>query len=116
MAIETVLILLILEQKPSLLMVPQPSHMWMGPVFLAFLHFCLHSGKPRSRYAVNSAGEHAEDQDGDPRYGLCSRSVGAGPLSIQTFPPLRSPVPLLHLVGVSGRLMWDCGARLWLSL
>ena len=86
MAIETVLIL-ILEQKPSLLMVPQPSHMWMGPVFLGFLSFCLHSGKPRSRYAVNSAGEHAEDEDGDPRYGLCSRSVGAGPLSTQTFPP-----------------------------
>ena len=96
-------------------MVPQPSHMWMGPVFLAFLPFCLHSGKPRSRYAVNSAGEHAEDQDGDPRYGLCSRSMGIGLLLTQTFSPLKSPIPL-HLVGVSGRLTWDCGARLWLSL
>ncbi|XP_052515273.1 GATOR complex protein NPRL3 isoform X3 [Budorcas taxicolor] len=26
------------------------------------------NSKPRSRYAVNSAGEHAEDQDGDPRF------------------------------------------------
>ena len=116
MAILTVLILLILEKKPSFLMVPQLSHMWMGPVFLAFLPFCLHSGKPRSRYSVNSTGEHAEDQDGDPRYGLCSCSMGTGPLSAQTFFPLRSPIPLLHLVGVSGRLTWDCGTHLWLSL
>ena len=91
MAILTVLILLILEKKPSLLVVPQLSHMWMGPVFLAFLPFCLHSGKPRSRYAVNSTGEHAEDQDGDPRYGLCSCFMGTGPLSAQTFSPPQEP-------------------------
>ena len=37
-----------------------------GPCFLSAA-LCLPSAKPRSRYAVNSTGEHAEDQDGDSR-------------------------------------------------
>ncbi|XP_070316470.1 GATOR1 complex protein NPRL3 isoform X2 [Odocoileus virginianus] len=31
-------------------------------------HPASQTSKPRSRYAVNSTGEHAEDQDGDPRF------------------------------------------------
>uniref|UniRef100_A0A2K5MHP0 GATOR complex protein NPRL3 n=1 Tax=Cercocebus atys TaxID=9531 RepID=A0A2K5MHP0_CERAT len=33
-----------------------------------FFSFCPHSDKPRSRYAVNNTGDHADDQDGDARF------------------------------------------------